>query len=138
MRNRVRLFAALNILVPLIIGLAVYFAVQKSTYLERVFAAMFAVDFKPLVWSGWTYTFTVCWLCDVLWSYSLVFSLWVSLYSRKNAVLLSVVLALFAGVAFELLQLFGQVGGTFDVFDIIMELTAAILAAVVIKRRKLI
>ena len=138
MNNKRRLFTALNILLPLIAGVIVYIFVQKSTYLENVLVGFFAADFKPLIWSGWTYTFTVCWLCDVLWAYSLTFSLWMVLCSWKNAVLFSAVLAFVAGAAFELLQLFEVMGGTFDVFDMVLELMAASLAAVVIKRRKLI
>lgn len=138
MNKKVRLFTALNILVPLIVGLIVYFAVQKNTHLEKIFVDVFAVNFTSLVWSGWTYTFVICWLCDILWSYSLTFSLWSVLCSWKNAVLISTGLAFVAGIVFEMFQLFGIIGGTFDVFDIFWELIAAISAAIVIKRRKCI
>lgn len=138
MNNKRRLFTALNILLPLIAGVMVYIFIQKNTHLENVLVGIFAVDFKPLIWSGWTYTFTICWLCDVLWAYSLTFSLWAVLCPWKNAVLFSVVLAFVAGVSFELLQFFEVMSGTFDIFDIILELMAASLAAVVIKRRKYI
>lgn len=130
------MFAVLNALFPLVLGLFVYLFIQKDTQIWRFFNMLFGVSFEAIVWDGFTYTFVVCWLCDILWSYALVFSLWLALRSYKNAVFISVLLAFVMGVAFELLQLFGIISGTFDLYDIILELIAAVLAAIIIKRRK--
>ena len=80
--------------------------------------------------------FMKSWACDILWAYSLTYSLYLALYAFKRKIAISSILSICIVTVFELLQLFGKVNGTFDILDIIFQIAAVISAAGVIKRRE--
>lgn len=121
----------INIFLPLAVGLCIYLLFYNGTYLNSIFGI--ELSFKANSLLG---IFMKSWACDILWAYSLTYSLYFVLYAFKNRILFSAILSICIATGFELLQLFGKVNGTFDILDIIFQIAAVISAAGVIKRRE--
>lgn len=121
----------INIFFPLAVGLCIYLLFYNGTYLNSIFGI--ELNFKANSFLG---IFMKSWACDILWAYSLTYSLYFVLYAFKNRILFSAILSICIATGFELLQLFGKVNGTFDILDIIFQIAAVISAAGVIKRRE--
>ena len=124
-----KLFWSLNIFVPLIIGLAVYIFFKRGTYINSLISLNMGE-----VPSCFVIQIIIYWGCDFLWAYSLVFTLYRGLYSLKNGLIYSALSAVLCGIFFELFQYAGYINGTFDFFDIFAEITAVIIAVVIIKK----
>lgn len=128
------IFLLINIVFPLIIGLAIYLICYKSTYINTTFNEIFGFT-PPYFYSDNTfYRFISCWACDILWAYSLTFGLYLCFKDFKNPLVISSVLAVSLAVIMEILQAYDLISGTFDIWDIILEITAIILAVIIIKR----
>lgn len=121
----------INIFLPLAVGLCIYLLFYNGTYLNSIFGI--ELNFKANSFLG---IFMKSWACDILWAYSLTYSLYFVLYAFKNRILFSAILSICIATGFELLQLFGKVNGTFDILDIIFQIAAVISAVEVIKRRE--
>ena len=115
----------LNIIFPLIGGLIIYLTKVENTYISDFFAAFHIVknhiNYPPLI---------RFYACDFLWAYSLFFGIRLSLgdelrgMNSINALLVATIVA----IVLELLQIIKRVPGTFDVFDIVVELIAIVIA----------
>lgn len=103
----------------------------NGTYLNSLFGI--ELNFKANSFLG---IFIKSWACDILWAYSLTYSLYFVLYAFKNRILISAILSICIATGFELLQLFETVSGTFDILDITFQIAAVLFAARVIKRRE--
>lgn len=121
----------INIFLPLAVGLCIYLLFYNGTYLNSIFGI--ELNFKANSFLG---IFMKSWACDILWAYSLTYSLYFVLYAFKNRILFSAILSICIATGFELLQLFGKVNGTFDILDIIFQIAAVLFAARAIKRRE--
>lgn len=120
-----------NIFLPLAVGLCIYLLFYNGTYLNSIFGI--ELNLKANSFLG---IFMKSWACDILWAYSLTYSLYLALYAFKRKIAISSILSICIVTVFELLQLFGKVNGTFDILDIIFQIAAVISAAGVIKRRE--
>lgn len=121
----------INIFLPLAVGLCIYLLFYNGTYLNSMFGI--ELNFKA---NSFLDIFIKSWTCDILWAYSLTYSLYFVLYAFKNRILFSAILSICIATGFELLQLFGSVRGTFDIFDIVFECMSIVIAFIVIKRRE--
>lgn len=121
----------INIFLPLATGLCIYLLFYNGTYLNSLFGI--ELNFKANSFLG---IFIKSWACDILWAYSLTYSLYFVLYAFKNRILISAILSICIATGFELLQLFETVSGTFDILDITFQIAAVLFAARVIKRRE--
>lgn len=121
----------INIFLPLAVGLCIYLFFCKGTYINSVLGVEFNFTFN-----SWLGVFVKSWACDILWAYALTHSLYFALYAFKHKLVISAILSVFITTAFELLQLFGKVNGTFDILDILFQIAAVFSAVQVIKRRE--
>jgi len=126
---------AVNIIVPLIIGLLIYLTKDERTYLSDNLSVLRSVlptiSYPDLIRS---------FACDFLWTYSLFFCLRLSLGdSLKGKYNLTVITVTgIVAIILEILQLLKGVPGTFDPWDIVTELIAiavAFLITTIIERR---
>lgn len=116
---------ALNVIVPLVLGLWIYLTKAESSYLSRYLSSvreLLPVIDYPL--------FIRCFACDFLWTYSLFFCLRLSLGDelRGKHNLTVVLITSVVSVFFEMLQLTKFPLGTFDPLDIVAELLAVAVA----------
>lgn len=123
------LFLILNTIVPLISGLAIYIFMKSGTFINT----LSGVDFHyiPKTVFG---LFIVNWFCDFLWAYALVFALYIVLSPFKSKLLFSCVISVLLGLILEILQGVNILSGTFDWWDIIIEIVAVIIAMSIINK----
>lgn len=127
-KRKRQLFLIFNAILPLFCGLMIYIFLKSGTYINSLIHIDFNYHFKTVL--GF---FIINWFCDFLWSYALVFALYFVLLPFKNNLLISCVLSAFLGILLEILQGMNLLSGTFDWWDIIIEITAVIIATLVIK-----
>lgn len=121
--------AILNIVCPLFIGLSVYILFYENTYLNLFFHINL-----HLTLNGFAGAFVKSWLCDILWSYSLLNAIYISMFALKKRLLIACVFSVGLIVSLEMLQYFNFISGTFDILDIFFEITAAFFAVYIIKK----
>lgn len=122
-RNRNAIFLLSNAIIPLFLGLGIYFFMKSGTYINTFFEIDFDYTPKTII-----ERFIVNWLCDFLWSYSLVFALYFVLSPFKNRLLISCIISALLGLILELLQGVNIMSGTFDWWDILIEFLAVFTA----------
>lgn len=120
------------------IGGALYIFLRPTAYVSLVIRKiklvsilLEKVNFDS---SNWLALFLNNWFCDFLWAYALAFCLLLVFEKAGKKYIMPIVISIGFSVLFEVLQGFEIISGTFDWLDLIMELTAIILA-VIIKRR---
>lgn len=120
-------FYILNIVLPLVIGTIVYVHVKPSAPISQLIYFLLHIKTPVLnIKPTGIHRFIQYYLCDILWSYSLTFAL--SLYLGKDRLLLSYAIAVSFSTLVEVLQLLPQVLGSFDIFDIIVQLIACTIS----------
>lgn len=129
-----KLFIFFNIIIPLSLGLVIYLFCYETTYITTCFEAVFEYTLPYFYSDSIIYQILTCWACDILWAYSLTFSLFLCLKNFNHALLLSSALSAILSLTIEILQIPHIVNGTFNVLDIIFELTAIIVAVILLKR----
>ena len=120
-----------NAILPLIFGLGIYVFMKSGTYINSFLNLDFSYVPKTIL--GF---FVVNWFCDFLWSYSLVFTLYLVLYPFKNRLVFSCLISAFSGFILEILQGISILSGTFDWWDIVIELVAVFLASLFLNKVK--
>lgn len=124
------IFYLLNSATALFTGFFIYVFLKSGTFINSFLG--FSLNYFPQSFIG---EFVICWFCDFLWAYALIFALYLCLYPFQHKLHISAVCTIIASIVFEVLQLKNIVSGTFDWWDIIIEITAVIIAVVIIKRR---
>lgn len=132
--KRKNLFLFANIVTPLFIGLTIYLFCYRNTYINSAFENFLGLSFPYLYFDNIIYQFITCWTCDILWSYALTFSLFFCFKDFKKGLLFSSLLSVSLSIIIEFLQFGGYINGTFDIWDIILEISAIFLAVIIIKR----
>ncbi len=128
-------FFAVNIIIPLIIGLFIYLTKPSSTYLSDFlsgFRSVLPIIRYPIIIDFYA--------CDFLWTYSMFFCLRLTLGDALKGKYNLMVITVTGVVAIilESLQLIKGVPGTFDPMDVVTELiavTVAFLLTIIIERR---
>lgn len=122
----------LSTAVPLIAGGVFYIMFASETYVSEFLrsALPFAVPESGLI-HGPFGDILRNYLCDVLWSWSLS----TAVYAVMENVWISLGITAVFETAMELFQKIGIVPGTFDAWDIALELLSALFAAIVMYRK---
>ena len=115
----------------LLSGGLLYICFRENTYIS-IFASNY-FDFEKIraFASPISVDFTKYYLPDILWGLGLCHGL-IAIFPAGTRFLYSAgALAFFCGVTWELLQLFGVIFGTGDVIDIMLYLTASVMAVLI-------
>ena len=132
--KRKNLFLFANIIIPLFIGLAIYLLCYKNTYINTTFESIFDCSLPYVYFDNAFHRFITCWACDILWAYALTFALFFCFKEFKKSLLFLSCLSFLLSIIIEFLQFGGYINGTFDIWDIILEISAILLAVIIIKR----
>lgn len=129
----------MNILIPICVGAVLYYlfcpGVSFVLILDCIGQKFFGSEFNGLhVDYIDSYLFLIIryYLFDMLWAYSLTFTVFYILPRKKK--LISAFIVMFFTLLMELLQISDYISGTFDFFDIFAELIAATVAYMFIKK----
>lgn len=127
-----KLFCVANATIPLAVGAFLYYLVDPSVifvkWIDSILSYSYHYDFS-------TYnqfcTILRNYLFDALWSYSLLFSIYL-LIDRKNRLFWSISVSFVVGILLESLQLLDKVPGTFDLIDIFTQFLSVVFASIII------
>lgn len=131
MKKKDVLFYLLNIAIPLLIGTYIYIRYSPSVIFVEYISKFIEINNKEL---NSVTLFLRNYICDFCWSYSLAFSI-SFIYYENLTILHSILIPIIIGIAIELLQLIGLINGTYDLFDIFVELLATLLCFMILKIR---
>ena len=134
--KRKNLFLFFNTFFPLLIGFAIYLFCYQNTYINTTVENILGFSLPYFYFDNAFYRFSTCWACDTLWAYSLTFALFSCFKNFNKSWLITCVLSILFSLIIELLQLTNIINGTFDIWDIIMEFSAIIIAVIILKKEK--
>lgn len=118
-----RLFNVLNSLLALIAGVIIYTLLRKQTH----FHLFFNMPILPSAYfEHWFFDFLRFYFSDALWAYSLAHALCIF-----NSPRTSLILTILFGLLWETGQSLNVLSGTGDVIDLLMYITASIIAAII-------
>ena len=126
----------LNITIPILVGFSIYLLWTSDTYVSSMVRALlrhFGLPEIPLLrLSGPAARFARNHLCDMCWSYALVFSIALIQGFTGKDVICTVWICSGFSAAMEIAQYLHIVSGTFDILDIVLEIIACIFAGMMI------
>lgn len=130
------IFFGMNIIIPLLAGVFLYIWMRPDTYISIYvynFLDLSVNDLKfgfslPHLLSSFLRNFS----CDMLWAYSLTFTVFVILGLKYESLKPTLIICSMFEIGIELLQKFGVISGTFDFLDILLEFCIIIFAIIVI------
>lgn len=135
-----RVFYWCNIISPILVGTVAYLLFRSDTYISQTLYRLFPwlknCSLEYLEQFPWITALCRNFLPDILWAYALTYAvalLW--LPERKISWQVLMICIPFE-VGVELCQKVGFMSGTFDWLDIILEICATVLAALIIKAKK--
>lgn len=130
-----------NISIPIIIGTAIYIIFSPNIYVTKYFWKMihfpnpfYDIDIMsmPIVIRLMRF-----YLCDALWTYSLTYSV-ISIIGKKDVK--SIIKGCYISVAFliviEVAQIFMVLPGTFDYFDLLIQIITSIVTGIIYNKRR--
>lgn len=106
---------------PLLCGLLIYIFLKHGTYIN----VFFCYD-SDIYLNGFFGKIIVSWATDFLWAYSLTFLLYALSKPWKKSIVFIVEMVFL--IVMEVLQKFSIINGTFDIFDIFVEIFAMFIA----------
>lgn len=129
---------ALNAFFALITGLIYYILRRPDTRVTQICGLIFSFQTEsPLVSGGGSFFHIMdCYLADFLWAYALAFTLHAPVQFAPRLESRVFILCLFGACLTEFLQFLPSFGGVFDVFDIVVQLAAVLIAKSLIIRMK--
>ena len=127
-----KLFCVANATIPLAVGAFLYYLVDPSVifvkWIDSILSYSYHYDFST---HNQFCTILRNYLFDALWSYSLLFSIYL-LIDRKNRLVWSISVSFVVGILLESLQLLDKVPGTFDLNDIFTQFLSVVFASIII------
>lgn len=124
----------MNILLPLVIGGIWYYIFEPHTSFVVWIDSLLSTQFvRPIVSENHFYILARNHILDMLWSYSLMFSVYYLMSSVKKRLVLSICITIISCLFLELIQLIPNVKMTFDWWDLIAEVFAVCIACILIR-----
>ncbi len=125
----------LHIMIPLLSGALIYILTDPNVLFVRMLSRQRDIPVLPVNSESTVFLFIRCYLLDILWAYALIFSLYFILDKDMGLWKIFGIGFLFSTIM-EVLQLTVVVPGTFDLWDILMEGVAELIAIFIIKNQE--
>jgi len=124
----------LTIVSPLVIGAMIYYFYFPSVWLVRKIDALIGIEGRTCISSS-NIVLKVLryYLLDLIWAFSFFNAIYIIYENSSGSMVISLIVTIVLGTALEISQLCGFSLGTFDVFDIVAELSGALLGLIFIK-----
>lgn len=125
-----------HIVMPIIIGVIIYLIWSPNVYFTVFFWELLPIDnpFIDLEISEMPFIIRMIryYLCDILWMYALTYSILLIIEEKeKKSILLGCVISAIFGTLIELSQLFDFVAGSFDYFDILIQIITSFFTGII-------
>lgn len=134
MSNRIFYFAVG--MISLIIGSSAYVIFRDNTYLSLFISEIFSIKIPWNNLDSPLYGFVSYYLPDLLWALSLCCGLFAIFYPNRKMMFFSAITTFLYGMIWEILQYYGFTSGTGDIYDVIMYLTACIIAVTIYEKKE--
>ena len=133
MKNRV--FLLVNIIFPLLVGAVIYWFTSTDVIFMEAVRSFWGTPSHTWISNtdGEIIRIIRYYLSDILWAYALVFALYFSIGNSAARVKTAFVIAVVFSAVMEVIQLSPVIPGTFDMNDILVEVMAETIAALIIK-----
>lgn len=133
-----KIILIINVVLPILAGSLTYcFIAPDVLFLNNIYSRFVQTQNISLdIYSNVFLKITRFYLMDYLWGYALIFALYYAFGLNKSALKYIYSLAVIFSVVMEFIQLAPIVKGTFDLFDIAVEITAESLAIFIIKKNE--
>ena len=133
------MFYALNISISLVIGLIVYVCYRPDTYVSQAVYNLLGISHDIGGFANWLPTWLLLfirnYLADIIWAYALTFTICYILWNQNKSMFpIFSIVAVFE-ICIEVSQKVGIMSGTFDWFDIFLEICISALVMLVIKTK---
>lgn len=135
-------YAIVNIVIPVIVGVCIYFLVRPDTYISqaiyRLCSASIPSDALHIYLPNWLRLFLANYAADMLWAYSLTFAVYIIFCDGSVNMLWVLAICIVFETVMELFQLYHVLSGTFDWWDIALEICATVMGSlnILFARRK--
>ena len=133
MKNRV--FLLVNIIFPLLVGAVIYWFTSTDVIFVEAVRSFWGMPRHTWISNtdGGIFRIIRYYLSDILWAYALVFALYFSIGNSAARVKTAFAIAVVFSAVMEVIQLSPVIPGTFDMNDILVEVMAETIAALIIK-----
>ena len=123
----------LNIVFPLLAGFVFYYLFCPDVFMVEKIDTILKIKYHVKIPNtNLIIRFFRFYLLDALWAYALIHCLFIILGNTLVALKESIAISIIISVVMELAQLFHVAAGTFDVCDIIVEMSAIFIASIII------
>ncbi len=126
------LFWTAGIILPLIAGLTIYIIFRPDTFIAEYFYELTGYKSEGVKPNNPFYDFIKFHLCDMLWAFSFTFVCVLIMGTEKQHMLMSLGVCLAFEALIELLQKTYLMPGSFDIWDMVLEFFATIIAMMLI------
>lgn len=128
-------FLVLNISVPIMIGAIIYYLFCPDVIFVQQVDAIWGhgIHVNCFNMNNILVRFIRNYFLDMIWGYALVFTLYLFIANNTAELMKIFIVSFVFSAIMEILQLASFVRGTFDIFDIVVELIAEISAVFIIK-----
>lgn len=121
----------------LFVGLGCYLCFRPDTYISQSVYNLFGLEGEAFGLEGvvpeWARGFFCNFFSDMLWSYALAFTVYLILGAFNRSFVSTLFICAVFEVGMEALQKIGIISGTFDFWDIILEVFSTVIALLIIK-----
>lgn len=131
------MFYALNISMSLVIGLIVYVCFRPDTYVSQVVYDVLGISPDVVLSATWLPTWLLLFvrnfLADIIWAYALTFTVCYILWDQSKSMLPIFGIVATFEICIEVSQKLGIMPGTFDWWDIFLEICITAFVMLLIK-----
>lgn len=126
----------LHSIVPIFLGGVIYYIFSPSVLFVKTIDALIGMEFHITVLGKTSvlYEFVRNFFLDMLWAYALIFGLFYMIGSNAASLWKIFLIALSFSLVLEILQITPIAKGTFDFWDIVVEVLAEGFAVLIIKK----
>lgn len=125
----------INIVISLTFGMLFYYIFSPDVIfvkkLDEITSGGFHIDINGK--SNFLISFIRNYALDMIWAYSLVYALFLFTDKKLSELIGVIVVAFIFSTTIEFLQLTKYVKGTFDIYDVVLEAVAEIIAFTLIR-----
>lgn len=134
--RKIHVFYLINIFIALILGLLIYIVFRPDTYISKWFSEsthLGSIAIGMRVKKNIVIAFLRNYMGDFLWAYALTYSVQIFIEAnRKKGYIALIISCIIFEILIEVMQKLNIISGTFDLYDIIVEVFATCSATLFI------
>lgn len=133
MNKKIKLL--INVIIPIAMGAIIYYLYSPEVLFVKNINSIMGIDYQEAIFMKNNVMSQLIrnYLLDMLWAYALIMTLFFVMYDNTVNVPMLLCIAVSFSIAMEILQIMPRVNGTFDLWDVAVEIIAEVIAVFIIK-----